>query len=41
VPIAGSVVPAAIGFVMFRQLGCQHVKTCARVARELVPARPA
>jgi uncharacterized protein (DUF697 family) len=41
VPIAGSVVSAAIGFVMFRQLGNQHVEACARVARELIPARPA
>ncbi|MDB5756627.1 MAG: hypothetical protein JWR56_3055 [Massilia sp.] len=41
VPIAGSVVSAAIGFAMFRQLGYQHVEACARVARELIPARPA
>jgi uncharacterized protein (DUF697 family) len=41
VPMAGSVVSAAIGFAMFRQLGYQHVEACARVARELVPARPA
>jgi uncharacterized protein (DUF697 family) len=40
VPIAGSVVSAAIGFAMFRQLGYQHVEACARVARELIPARP-
>lgn len=40
VPIAGSVVSAAIGFAMFRQLGYQHVEACARVARELMPARP-
>jgi uncharacterized protein (DUF697 family) len=41
VPVAGSVVSAAIGFTMFRQLGYQHVEACARVARELIPARPA
>jgi uncharacterized protein (DUF697 family) len=41
VPLAGSVVSAAIGFAMFRQLGYQHVEACARVARELIPARPA
>jgi uncharacterized protein (DUF697 family) len=41
VPMAGSVVSAAIGFAMFRQLGYQHVEACARVARELIPARPA
>jgi uncharacterized protein (DUF697 family) len=41
VPMAGSVVAAAIGFAMFRQLGYQHVEACARVARELIPARPA
>jgi hypothetical protein len=41
VPVAGSVVSAAIGFAMFRQLGYQHVEACARVARELIPARPA
>jgi hypothetical protein len=41
VPVAGSAVSAAIGFVMFRQLGYQHVEACARVARELIPARPA
>ncbi|MDL2357449.1 MAG: hypothetical protein QFF03_19515 [Pseudomonadota bacterium] len=41
VPIAGSVVSAAIGFAMFRQLGYQHVEACARVADKLQGARPA
>lgn len=41
VPIAGSLVSAAIGFVMFRQLGYQHVEACAKVANTLVAARPA
>jgi len=35
VPIAGSVAAAAIGFVLFRQMGYQHVEACARVAREI------
>ena len=35
VPIAGSVAAAAIGFVLFRQMGYQHVESCARVAREV------
>lgn len=41
VPIAGSLVSAAIGFTVFRQLGYQHVEACARVANELMGARPA
>jgi uncharacterized protein (DUF697 family) len=41
VPIAGSVVSAAIGFALFRQLGYQHVEACARVADQLQAARPA
>ncbi|MES2757977.1 MAG: hypothetical protein V4693_11435 [Pseudomonadota bacterium] len=41
VPIAGSVVSAAIGFAMFRQLGYQHVEACARVADQLQVAHPA
>jgi uncharacterized protein (DUF697 family) len=41
VPIAGSVVSAAIGFAMFRQLGYQHVEACAKVADQLQVARPA
>jgi uncharacterized protein (DUF697 family) len=35
VPIAGSVAAAAIGFVLFRQMGYQHVEACARVARQV------
>ena len=38
VPIAGSVAAAAIGFVLFRQMGYQHVEACAKVAREVVAA---
>ena len=41
VPIAGSVVSAAIGFTLFRQLGYQHVEACAKVANKLMAARPA
>jgi uncharacterized protein (DUF697 family) len=41
VPIAGSVISAAIGFAMFRKLGYQHVEACARVADQLQVARPA
>jgi uncharacterized protein (DUF697 family) len=41
VPVAGSVVSAAIGFAMFRQLGYQHVEACAKVADKLQAARPA
>ena len=40
VPIAGSLVSAAIGFAMFRQLGYQHVEACAKVADALTAARP-
>ena len=40
-PIAGSVVSAAIGFTVFRQLGYQHVEACAKVANQLMAARPA
>jgi len=36
VPIAGSVAAAAIGFVLFRQMGYQHVEACAKVARQVV-----
>jgi uncharacterized protein (DUF697 family) len=39
VPFAGSLVSAAIGFTVFRQLGYQHVEACARVANKLVAAR--
>lgn len=41
VPIAGSVISAAIGFTVFRQLGYQHVEACAQVANKLMDARPA
>lgn len=41
VPIAGSVVSAAIGFAMFRQLGYQHVEACVKVAGKLQAGRPA
>lgn len=41
VPIAGSVISAAIGFAMFRQLGYQHVEACVKVAGKLQAARPA
>ena len=41
VPIAGSVVSAAIGYAMFRQLGYQHVEACAKVVDRLQVARPA
>ncbi|MDB5920345.1 MAG: hypothetical protein JWR40_4579 [Massilia sp.] len=41
VPIAGSVVSAAIGFAMFRQLGYQHVEACVKVADKLRTAHPA
>lgn len=39
VPVAGSVVSAAIGFAVFRKLGYQHVEACARVAEKLNQAR--
>jgi uncharacterized protein (DUF697 family) len=35
VPIAGSVAAAAIGFVLFRQMGYQHIEACAKVARQV------
>ncbi len=41
VPVAGSVVSAAIGFAMFRQIGYQHVEACAMVADKLKAERPA
>jgi hypothetical protein len=40
VPIAGSLVSAAIGFAMFRQLGYQHVEACVKVADKLRAVRP-
>lgn len=39
VPVAGSVVSAAIGFAVFKKLGYQHVEACARVAEKLNQAR--
>ena len=39
VPVAGSVVSAAIGFAVFRQLGYQHVEACVKVAEKLNQAR--
>jgi uncharacterized protein (DUF697 family) len=41
VPLAGQLASAAIGFMVFRQLGYQHVDACAAVATQLMPARPA
>jgi hypothetical protein len=41
VPVAGSLVSAAIGFAMFRQIGYQHVEACAMVADKLKGERPA
>lgn len=39
VPVAGSVVSAAIGFTLFRKLGYQHVDACVKVAKRLNQAR--
>jgi uncharacterized protein (DUF697 family) len=39
VPVAGSLVSAAIGFTVFRKLGYQHVEACAQVAAKLQQAR--
>ena len=39
VPVAGSVVSAAIGFAVFRKLGYQHVEACVKVAQKLQAAR--
>ena len=41
VPVAGQMAAAAIGFTMFRKLGYEHVEACAKVANELIAARPA
>ena len=38
VPVAGQLASAAIGFVVFRQIGYQHVDACAVVAKELLMA---
>lgn len=40
VPIAGQLASAAIGFFAFRQIGYQHVDACAKVAQQLLVARP-
>lgn len=39
VPVAGSLVSAAIGFAVFRKLGYQHVEACVKVAEKLQQAR--
>lgn len=41
IPLAGQLASAAIGFTVFRKLGYEHVEACARVAEELLVARPA
>jgi len=38
VPIAGQLMSAALSFVLFRQIGYQHVEACARVAQALLVA---
>ena len=35
VPLAGQVASAAIGFVLFRQMGYQHVQACVKVVEEV------
>jgi hypothetical protein len=40
VPVAGQLASATIGFFAFRQIGYQHVEACAKVAGELLRARP-
>lgn len=39
VPIAGTLVSAALGFAVFRTIGNQHIEACAIVAAELVSLR--
>lgn len=39
VPVAGSVVSAAIGYAVFRKIGYQHVEACVKVAEKLNQAR--
>lgn len=41
VPLVGQAAAAAIGFVVFRQIGYQHVDACAAVAQQLLVARGA
>jgi uncharacterized protein (DUF697 family) len=38
VPLAGQIASAAIGFLVFQQMGYQHVEACAKVARKLAAA---
>ena len=38
VPLAGQIASAAIGYVLFKKMGDQHVEACVRVARELEKA---
>lgn len=38
VPLAGQVASAAIGYMLFKRMGEQHVEACAKVARELEQA---
>ncbi|WP_295994240.1 hypothetical protein [Rugamonas sp.] len=38
VPVAGQLMSAALGFLLFRQIGYQHVEACAAVAQELLVA---
>lgn len=38
VPVAGQLMSAALSFVLFRQIGYQHVEACAAVAQELLVA---
>jgi hypothetical protein len=40
VPVAGQLASATIGFFAFRQIGYQHVDACAKVAGQLLRARP-
>jgi uncharacterized protein (DUF697 family) len=38
VPLAGQVASAAIGFVLFRQMGYQHVDACVKVVQQVAKA---
>lgn len=38
VPLAGQIAAAAIGYMLFKRMGEQHVEACAKVARELEEA---
>lgn len=35
VPLAGQIVSAVIGFVLFQKMGNQHVEACVKVAQEV------